>query len=99
MLPGMKKNADGSLTLYIQKDSPGAGKESNWLPAPDGPIYLVMRLYWPKETPPSILPAGEGTWEPPAVARTTCGVRVPGPGWPKFWTSLVCCPEESVERK
>ena len=48
MLSGMKKNADGSLTLYIQKDSPGADKESNWLPAPDGPIYLVMRLYWPK---------------------------------------------------
>ena len=48
MLPNMKKNADGSLTLYIQKDSPGADKESNWLPAPNGPIYLVMRLYWPK---------------------------------------------------
>ena len=45
MLPEMKKNADGSLTLYIQKDSPGKDKESNWLPAPNGPIYLVMRLY------------------------------------------------------
>ncbi len=51
MLPGMKTNADGSLTLYIQNKSPGKGKEANWLPAPDGPIYLVMRLYWPKETP------------------------------------------------
>lgn len=69
MLPSMKKNADGSLTLYIQKDSPGADKEANWLPAPDGPIYLVMRLYWPKETPPSILPVGEGTWEPPAIVK------------------------------
>jgi len=69
MLPTMKKTADGSLTLYIQKDSPGADKEANWLPAPDGPIYLVMRLYWPKETPPSILPAGEGTWQPPAIAK------------------------------
>jgi hypothetical protein len=69
MLPEMKKNPDGSLTLYIQKESPGAGKESNWLPAPDGPIYLVMRLYWPKETPPSILPPGEGTWKPPGVKR------------------------------
>jgi hypothetical protein len=67
MLPGMKKNADGSLTLYLQKDSPGGDKESNWLPAPDGPIYLVMRLYWPKDTPPSILPAGKGTWKPPGI--------------------------------
>ena len=44
MLPAMKTNADGSVTLYIQKDSPGAEKESNWLPAPDGKIYLVLRL-------------------------------------------------------
>lgn len=69
MLPGMKKNADGSLTIYIQKDSPGKDKQSNWLPAPNGPIYLVMRLYWPKTTPPSILPPGEGTWTPPPVRR------------------------------
>jgi hypothetical protein len=67
MLPGMKKNADGSLTLYIQKDSPGKAKEANWLPAPNDTIYLVMRLYWPKDTPPSILPAGDGTWKPPGV--------------------------------
>jgi hypothetical protein len=67
MLPGMKKNPDGSLTLYIQKDSPGKAKESNWLPAPNGPIYLVMRLYWPKTEAPSILPPGEGTWQPPAI--------------------------------
>jgi hypothetical protein len=70
MLPEMKTNRDGSLTIYMQKDSPGAAHQSNWLPAPDGPIYLVMRLYWPKETPPSILPAGSGTWQPPAVIRT-----------------------------
>jgi hypothetical protein len=67
MLAAMKKDADGSLTLYIQKDSPGADKEANWLPAPDDKIYLVMRLYWPKLTPPSILPAGEGTWRPPGI--------------------------------
>jgi hypothetical protein len=70
MLKGMTKNPDGSLTLYIQKDSPGKTKESNWLPAPDGPVYLVMRLYWPKETPPSILPAGDGTWKPPAIVAS-----------------------------
>jgi hypothetical protein len=67
MLPDMKKNADGSLTLYIQKDSPGADKESNWLPAPNDTIYLVMRLYWPKTEAPSILPPGEGSWNPPGV--------------------------------
>src|ERR1700688_1732036 len=69
MLPTMKTNADGSLTLYIQNKSPGADKESNWLPAPNGPIYLVIRLYWPKTTAPSILPPGEGTWQPPGVKR------------------------------
>ena len=69
MLPSLKKNEDGSLTLYIQKDSPGADKESNWLPAPNGPIYMVMRLYWPKTEHPSILPPGEGTWKPPGVVR------------------------------
>jgi hypothetical protein len=67
MLPGMKKNPDGSVTLYIQNNSPGKAKEANWLPAPDGPIYMVMRLYWPKEKPPSILPPGDGTWKPPGV--------------------------------
>lgn len=69
MLPNMKKGEDGSVTLYIQNKSPGADKEANWLPAPRGPIYLVMRLYWPKVTPPSILPAGSGTWRPPAVTQ------------------------------
>ena len=67
MLPELKKNPDGSLTLYIQKDSPGEEKQSNWLPAPNGPIYLVMRLYSPKVEPPSVLPPGEGTWKPPAI--------------------------------
>ncbi|MDM0022511.1 DUF1254 domain-containing protein [Variovorax saccharolyticus] len=70
MVSAMKKNRDGSLTLYIQKDSPGKALEANWLPAPDGPIYLAMRLYWPKDTPPSILPAGEGTWKPPGIVAS-----------------------------
>lgn len=67
MVPGMKKGEDGSLTIYIQKDAPSSDKMANWLPAPNGPIYMVMRLYWPKQTKPSILPAGAGTWSPPAI--------------------------------
>lgn len=63
MLPSLKKNPDGSITLYIQKESPGKDKESNWLPAPNGPIYLVMRLYWPKEE------ALNGSWKPPPVKK------------------------------
>jgi hypothetical protein len=58
-------NHDGSLDLYIQKDSPGKDKESNWLPAPADKFELMLRLYWPKE---SVI---KGTWEPPAVKRLT----------------------------
>jgi hypothetical protein len=65
MLSTLKKNADGSLTLSIQKDSPGADKEPNWLPAPNGTFYLIMRLYWPK---PAAL---DGQWKPPAVQPAT----------------------------
>lgn len=69
MLAAMKKNDDGSLTLYIQKDSPGSDKEANWLPAPNDTIYMVMRLYWPKTEPASILPIGQGTWKLPGVQQ------------------------------
>jgi hypothetical protein len=78
MLPGMKKNSDGSLTLYIQKESPGADKEANWLPAPNGTVYLVMRLYWPKTEAPSILPADEGTWKPPGIQMLFCFAALSG---------------------
>jgi len=60
----LKTNADGSVDLYIQKDSPGKDKESNWLPAPAAGFVLMFRLYWPKETPPSII---DGSWKPPEV--------------------------------
>jgi Protein of unknown function (DUF1214) len=50
--------------------SPGKDKESNWLPAPNDVIYLVMRLYWPKTEPPSVLPPGEGTWKPPVIVES-----------------------------
>jgi hypothetical protein len=68
MLSQLKKNPDGSLTIYVQKDSPGKDKESNWLPAPDGPMFIAMRLYWPKTEAPSVYPLGKGSWQPPAIA-------------------------------
>jgi hypothetical protein len=60
-------NADGSLTLYFQHSSPGKDKQANWLPAPAGEFILTMRMYWPKETPPSILPPDNPSWTPPPV--------------------------------
>lgn len=60
----LKYNEDGSLDLYIQKNAPDPDKTSNWLPTPEGDFLLMMRLYWPKETSPSIL---NGTWKPPPV--------------------------------
>ena len=59
-------NADGSVDLYIQAESPGQDKEANWLPAAKGKFTLVMRIYAPRKTPPSIL---DGTWTPPPVKR------------------------------
>jgi hypothetical protein len=62
----LEHNADGSVDLYLQASSPGAAKEANWLPTTQsGKFIPMLRLYWPKETPPSIL---DGTWEPPPVA-------------------------------
>ncbi len=57
-------NADGSVDLYLQAESPGKAKEANWLPAPKAKFIPMLRLYWPKETPPSII---DGTWKPPAI--------------------------------
>jgi hypothetical protein len=62
----LKYNKDGSVTLYFQHKSPGKAKEANWLPAPEGPFALTLRMYWPNTTPPSIL---DGTWQPPGVKR------------------------------
>jgi hypothetical protein len=57
-------NEDGSLELYIQNDSPGTEQEANWLPSPNGPFALFMRLYWPNDEAPSII---DGSWMPPPV--------------------------------
>jgi hypothetical protein len=59
-----KFNADGSLDLYIQNESPGVDKEANWLPAPKDKFILMMRLYWPDTAPPSII---DDSWTPPPV--------------------------------
>ena len=64
----LTSNPDGSTDLYIQHDSPGADKESNWLPAPSGKFILMLRMYWPSAKPPSIL---DGTWKIPAVRKVT----------------------------
>jgi len=58
---------DGSLTIYIQKDSPGQEKEANWLPAPEGKFHLMLRLYWPDDKAPSII---DGSWKIPEVKKT-----------------------------
>jgi hypothetical protein len=60
----LKFNPDGSVDLYLQAANPGPEKESNWLPAPNGKFVLMLRLYWPNETDPTIL---NGTWKPPGV--------------------------------
>jgi hypothetical protein len=64
----LKANPDGSIDLYIQHESPGKDKASNWLPAPKDEFILMMRLYWPKQKPPSIL---DGTWKVPDVKEAS----------------------------
>jgi hypothetical protein len=60
------ENEDGSVDLYLQAENPGPDKEANWLPAPAGRFIPMLRLYWPKETQPSII---DGTWKIPAVNK------------------------------
>lgn len=62
----LKSNPDGSTDLYIQHESPGEDKESNWLPAPAGDFVLMLRMYWPNETDPTIL---DGSWTIPAAKK------------------------------
>ena len=59
----LKRNDDGSLTLYAGKTSPGADREANWLPAPDGTFSLFMRAYWGDE------PIFDGSWQPPRIEK------------------------------
>jgi hypothetical protein len=61
MLKSFKYGTDGSLTLYVQKDSPGAAEQSNWLPAPDGPFYAILRIYMPA------IEVQNSTWKKPEM--------------------------------
>lgn len=63
MLPTLKRDRDGGLTLRIQHQAPGKGGDANWLPAPAGPFMLTLRYYWPK---PALL---DGSWQPPQAQR------------------------------
>lgn len=63
MLDSLRKGDDGSITIHVQKDAPAEDKMSNWLPAPNGPFYMVLRLYIPA---PEVI---AGTWQAPAVQR------------------------------
>jgi hypothetical protein len=57
-------NADGSVDVLIQPESPGPDREANWLPSRPGRFVLMLRLYWPNERAPTIL---NGSWKPPPV--------------------------------
>jgi hypothetical protein len=65
MLPRLRRDPDGGLTLYVQHETPGSRRQANWLPAPKGTFIVVMRLYWPKED------ALDGKWKAPALERVT----------------------------
>jgi hypothetical protein len=67
MLPSLVTDPDGGYTFFLQHESPGPGKEANWLPAPEGPFSVVLRLYWPK---PDAL---NGTWQAPKPEKVQAG--------------------------
>lgn len=63
-LPALKHDRDGGVTIHLQREAPGKGRDANWLPTPAGPFMLTLRYYWPK---PALL---DGTWQTPQVQRT-----------------------------
>jgi hypothetical protein len=65
MLGGLKRDADGGYTIYIQNESPGKDGESNWLPCPKGPFWTTLRIYWPKQD------ALNGQWKQPPLQRVS----------------------------
>src|SRR5262249_19858352 len=63
ILPSLVKDPDGGITLYLQSQSPDPERESNWLPAPQGPFFVSLRLYWPR---PDAL---NGQWQAPKPVK------------------------------
>ena len=61
MLPTLKRDPDGGITLYVQNGSPGKDKASNWLPTPTGHFFVILRIYWPKAS------ALSGQWKQPPM--------------------------------
>jgi hypothetical protein len=70
MLPSLRRDADGGVTLYVQHESPGTELKSNWLPAPKGPFSTILRLYRPRAE------AVDGRWTPPKAEPVGAGARV-----------------------
>lgn len=73
MLQNLETDPGGGRTIYLQHDAPPEDRAANWLPAPNGPFYLVMRLYWPKPE------AYDGTWTPPLVWAADSAPPTPVP--------------------
>ena len=73
MLPRLEKDADGGVTLLLSNGSPGTAKESNWLPAPNGPFFAVLRIYNPEPA------AYDGSWSPPQLVATPSAQPAPAP--------------------
>ena len=65
MLRSLDRDKHGGMTIYLQYASPGPSNQSNWLPAPNGPFFVAMRLYWPKPE------AFDGTWKRPVLKKAS----------------------------
>lgn len=78
----LKFDKDGSLTIYLQHDSPGRNLQANWLPTPDGPFNLVLRVYWPK---PEML---DGRWQTPPIERVDADKPEAEQARPRVLTAL-----------
>lgn len=63
MLDDLRRDADGGYTIHVQNETPGADRESNWLPCPEGPFWTTLRIYWPKAE------AINGKWKQPPLQR------------------------------